>query len=300
MKRVVFALSAVCLCAPMARPVAAQVPTVPPQVIWVFREDVKPARAQLHETVEQSYAQHWAKGGVKPYLALDAISGNASEAMFVSSYPTWQAFEDDLKAFNKASSGPEFVSLAKQEAELVNGVRGTVATYREDLSYRGDRLMQQLPQARYVMMRTINVKPGHEENFADVQHEVIKTHAEAKIDEEWVMYQVTAGAPAGTYLFFQPIKSLKDVTALDDMHKKYLDGLSADLKARRRQLAESGINFDQRDLYAFNPKESYVSTEFAAASPEFWTTPKTAAVAKPAEKKGAEKLEAKKPEPRKP
>jgi hypothetical protein len=283
----------------MARPVAAQVPTVPPQVIWVFREDVKPARGYLHEAVEHGYAQHWAKSGVKPYLALDAISGNASETMFVSSYPTWQAFEDDFKTFGKASSGPEFASLAKQEAELVSGVRAMVATYREDLSYRGDRLVQQLPQARYLMVRTIRVKPGHEENFADVQHEVIKTHAEANMDEEWVIYAVAAGAPAGTYLFFQPIKSLQDVTALDDMHKTYLGGLSADLKTRRRQVEENDISFEQRDLYAFNPRESYVSTQFAAASPEFWT-PKTAAVAKTVEKAGLEKVQAKKPEPTKP
>jgi len=268
-------------------------------VIWVFREDVKPARGNLHATVEHGYTQHWAKSGVKPYLALDAISGNASETMFVSSYPTWQAFEEDFAAYGKASSGPEFASLAKQEADLVNGVRAMVATYREDLSYHGDRLVQQLPQARYVMMRTIRVKPGHEENFADVQHEVIKTHAEAKMDEEWVIYQVQAGAPAGTYLFFQPIKSLKDVTALNDMHKTYLDGLSADLKTKRRQLEENDINFEQRDLFAFNPKESYVSTQFASAAPEFWT-PKTTAVAKSTEKTGAAKVEAKKLESPKP
>lgn len=298
MKRVVLALSAVCLCAPMARPVAAQVPSAPAQVIWVFKEDVKPARGYLHEAVEHGYAQHWAKSGVKPFLALDSVSGNASETMFVSSYPSWQAFEEDFKTFGKASSGPEYTSLAKQEAELVSGVRAMVATYREDLSYRGDRLVQQLPQARFVLMRTIRVKPGHEENFADVEHEVIKTHAEAKMDEEWVIYQVMAGAPSGTYLFFQPIKSLQDVTALDDMHKTYLSGMSAELKTKRRQLEENDINFEMRDLYAFNPKESYVSTQFAAASPEFWT-PKTA-VAKGAEKMGAEKVQAKKPEPSKP
>jgi hypothetical protein len=283
----------------MARPVAAQMPTTPAQVISVYREDVKPARGYLHQVVEHGYTQHWAKNGVKPFLALDAMSGNAAETMFVSSYPTWQAFEEDFKAYGKASSGPEFVSLAKQEAELVSGVRATVATYREDLSYRGDRLVQQLPQARYVMMRTIRVKPGHEANFADVQHEVIKTHAEAKMDEEWVIYQVTAGAPAGTFLFFQPIRSLQDVTTLDDMHKKYEDGLSAELKTRRRQLQENDITFEQRDLYAFNPTESYVSTQFAAASPEFWT-PKTTAVAKTAGKPGTEKLQARKPEPSKP
>jgi hypothetical protein len=273
-------------------------PTAPAQVIWVFKEDVKPARGSLHQAVEQGYTQHWAKSGVRPYLALDSISGNASETMFVSSYPTWQAFEDDFKTYGKASSGPEYAALAKQEAELVSGVRAMVATYREDLSYRGDRLVQQLPQARYVMVRTIRVKPGHEESFSDVQHEVIKTHAEAKMDEEWVIYEVVAGAPAGTYLFFQPVKSLQDQAAIDDMHKTYLAGLSADFKARRRQVAENDIAFEQRDLYAFNPNASHVSTQFAAASPEFWT-PKTA-VAKAAEKVGAEKVQAKKPEPRKP
>jgi hypothetical protein len=83
------------------------------------------------------------------------------------------------------------------------------------------------------------------------------------------------------------------------MHKKYVEGLSADLKTKRHQLEENDIAFEQRDLYAFNPNESYVSTQFAAASPEFWT-PKTTAVAKTSGKTGTEKLPARKPESSKP
>jgi hypothetical protein len=77
------------------------------------------------------------------------------------------------------------------------------------------------------------------------------------------------------------------------MHKKYREGLSTEMKAKLKQHASDDVTLDQRDLYSFNPKESLVSKEFAAADPEFWS-PKPAAP-KAAGKKGAEKAEAKKP-----
>src|SRR6185369_15170992 len=97
----------------------AQAPAGPPKVIMIYREDVKPARGNQHTAVEASYARIWGKAGAMPYLAMTAVTGSATDALFVSAYPSWEAVDKDMAAFDKGSSTPEFAAAAKQEADLI-------------------------------------------------------------------------------------------------------------------------------------------------------------------------------------
>jgi len=107
-----------------------------PKVLWIFREDVKPTRGAAHQKVEHRFAQFWEKAQVQPFLALDALSGNANEVVFISGYNSFESFEKDLQTFMTAPGRPNkagYEALARQEADLVNGTRSTVAIYRDDL-----------------------------------------------------------------------------------------------------------------------------------------------------------------------
>lgn len=84
-----------------------------PKVLWIYREDTKPARGSAHQRVEQGLAQHWAKNKVQPFLAMEALSGNATEVMFFSGYDSMAAFEKDYQVFGKASSGAEYDALGE-------------------------------------------------------------------------------------------------------------------------------------------------------------------------------------------
>src|SRR2546428_10890457 len=117
MKRTVcflLAISAVLLGAVCA---AAQTAPQLPKVLWIYREDTKPARGSAHERVERGFAQHWAKNKVEPFLALEAVSGNMTEVMFLSGYGSLAAMEKDYQNFGKASNGAEYEALQRQEAE---------------------------------------------------------------------------------------------------------------------------------------------------------------------------------------
>src|SRR5712692_748903 len=85
---------------------AAQTQPQLPKVLWIFREDTKPARGSAHEKVEHGFAQHWAKSNVQPFLAVEAVSGTATEVMFLSGYDSLAAMENDYQTFGKASNGP--------------------------------------------------------------------------------------------------------------------------------------------------------------------------------------------------
>jgi uncharacterized protein involved in type VI secretion and phage assembly len=102
--------------------------------------------------------------------------------------------------------------------------------------------------------------------------------------------------PRPTYLMFQPLKSLAEVDAFPQTHgQAYRDAIG---DAGRKKLAElfaSGIVSAETNIFAFNPKMSYVANETAAADPDFWTPkPKPAAKA-PAEGEKAPKKPAAKP-----
>ncbi len=257
-----------------------------PKVLWIFREDVKPSRASAHERVEQGFAQIWTKIHAQPYLSVDAVSGNANEVMFLSGYGSLASFEKDFQTFANASNGPmkaELEALAKQEAELVNAVRSTVALYRPDLSYLGDRFMGGLPKARYFEIATFRVRPGKDDSFAEGTKMYQTAYEKLNYERPFATYQVMSGAPAGTYLVFVPLNSLKDLDDSLAMRGKLMEAMGEENFKNMMKGAGEVFSSTESNIYAFNPKTSHVSKEFAAGDAEFWT-PKSKAVTQPAQK----------------
>src|SRR5207253_4203385 len=134
--------------------------------LWIYREDTKPARGSAHQRVEHGLAQYWAKNKVQPFLAVEAVSGVATEVMFFSGYDSLASMEKDYALFGKASSGAEYDALEKQEADLVNSVRSMVAVLRPDMSYHSERFMSVMPQSRYFSIETFRARLGHDADFA--------------------------------------------------------------------------------------------------------------------------------------
>lgn len=263
---------------------AAQTAPQLPKVLWIYREDVKPARGSAHEKVERGLAQHWAKNKVGAFLAVEAVSGNATEVMFLSGYDSLAAMERDYHAFGKGSNGPEYEALERQEAELVNGVRSIVAVLRPDLSYRPERLMNVLPQCRYFNIETFRVRLGHDADFAAGGKLFQAAFEKLKREQPYVMYQVIMGAPEGTYMLFSPMKSFKE---MDDEYANegaFMQAMGEEnMKNLMKGTGDVFVSMES-NIYAFNPNMSNVPKEVAAADPKFWT-PKPMAKRAPAVKK---------------
>jgi hypothetical protein len=267
----VFAVWAV-LAGPMVG-LAQSGPTLP-QVLVITREDVKPGKAMSHEQIEKGFARALAKHKVQPYLGMEALSGNAGEAMFISGYASFADFEKDNQTIGKAVNGPskaEFAGLNQQEADAVSGMQTWVAVYRPDLSYRADHLMTMLPQSRYFQVLSFRVRMGRDDDFVEASKLYLAAFENLKSERAYVMYQVVMGAPAGTYLLFSPLKSLKELD--DEMagEKAFMDAMGAENMQRLEKRSGDVFLSTKADLYAFNPEMSNVSKEFAAGDPKYWT-----------------------------
>ena len=243
-----------------------------PKIIWIYREEVRPARGATHEKVESRFAQLWKKAGVQPYLSLDAISGDANESIFIAGYNSFAELEKDFKTFDQVSSGPlknDYESLADQEAGLLNGAYSSIAVYRPDLSYLGDRFMGTLPKSRYIEVERFNVRFGRDDSFAMGAKAYQEVYRELNLEEPWVVYQVTSGAMGGTYLVLSSMDSLSDMDRHMARRLQIEQAVDSKMGNKMKDAGES-FSFVQADIYRLNPKTSNVSDEFAAADPSFW------------------------------
>jgi len=244
-----------------------------PRIIWIYREEVKPARTSAHDKVEQGFAQLWASLKVQPFIGMEAVSGNASEALFISGYDSFATYDKDFQIFMNASNGSkrmEMEQLEKQEADLVNGVRSVIATYRPDMSYLADRFMNDLPRSRYIQIETMRVRQGKDDSLAEGAKMFLDAYQKAGIQHPWVIYQVLSGSPAGTYMVFTPMNSMKDMDDELTMHQKVAEAMGEEKMKDMMKGSGEIFSFIERDIYSFNPKISHVSQEFAAMDPEFW------------------------------
>jgi len=271
MKKTTCLLLAVCSLLVSAMGASAQNAPQLPKVLWIFREDVKPARGSAHQRVEQGLAQHWAKANVAPFLAIEAVSGNATDVMFLSGYDSFASMEKDYALFGKNSSGAEYDALEKEEATLVNSVRSTVAVLRPDLSYHADRFMSVLAQSRYFNIETFRVRLGKDGDFEAGIKQFQSAFEKMKREQPYAVYQVTMGAPDGTYLLFEPMKSWKEVDDAYASMGAMVQAMGEDTFKNMMKGAGDVFVTMESNVYSFNPNMSHVSKEVAAADPKFWT-----------------------------
>jgi len=279
MKKVFFAALAVCLLVSGALPVLAQqAPPRPPNVLQIFREEVKPGKGAAHEKVEMGWPRAFAKANSSTYyLAVTSISG-PTEAWFITGYDSLAAWEKDSWANDSNPTlSAELQQLSAQDGELLSGVRSVVANYREEMSYQPSGTPP-LGQMRYFYVTTVRVRPGHESEYEQINKITREAHQKANIPERWSAWQVNYGMPRGTFIIFQPLKSLADVDAFPQTHGEAYQATIGEEGAKKlRELTNSAILTSETNIVAFSPKMSYPRKEWVEADRQFWTPKPVAA-----------------------
>jgi hypothetical protein len=277
-------LSALCLLMTGAIQAIAQPPAqqMPPPVLSIFREEIKAGRNAAHETLETGYVQalrqaKWPVNG----LAMTSASGT-NEAWFLTGYASFAALEKDRLDTGKNSTlQNRFDQLDQQDSEFRSGQRSMMAVFRKDLSYRPERIPPSLPKARYFNVLTVRMRPGHDVEFNQAVKMYLEALEKAQIEDGTAIYQVLSGAPGGTFLAFTPVKSLAEMDAGPARTQAINAALGPENGPKLLKLIADSFLTTETTLFAFSPKMSYVSKEWAAADPDFWT-PKPKLAIKPA------------------
>jgi hypothetical protein len=256
-------------------------PAGPPRVLQIYREEVKVGKGAAHEKFETNFVRAFAKAKWPThYLAIATITG-PSEAWFLTGYDSFDAWEKDRQAGEKAAAlMTELDQLGEKDAEFLTGGRSLAAIYRPDLSYRPGVNVYQM---RYFSVTTVRVRAGHFQDFEELRKLENAAHEKANVDEHFAVFQVISGAPGGTFLIFAPYKSLTEFDAYPVKHgKAYEDAVGEEGRKKERELASAAIFSSENYVFAFSPKMSYPRPETIAADPDFWAPKPKKAAAKPA------------------
>lgn len=254
----------------------APVGTERPKILQIIVEETKPGRGPAHEKTEMSWVSALRKGGDKsPYLAM--TSGD--KAWFLQPRASFAAAEQAIKeADANVAMTAEIGRITALDGELLSSTGAMWATHREDLSYRAD---WDVAKMRYYRVTVTRLNPGFGRDFEEVRKLVNEAHDKLKLDERWSLYEVVAGAPAGTYIIFQPMASLAEWDKVDQMHGKAYQEALGD---RPREFQRTGVKGSETMLFSFSPRMSYLPKEMTDRDPDFWA-PKPAPAPKKEEKK---------------
>jgi len=274
-------LLALAVAASSAPAPAQDAPLPIPNVLLIVREEIKPGEMPAHEQEAIHFVRLQRRANDRlgaeardGRIALVPVAGNENEVTYVWPYASFAELEKKRKAADSLASGAMRADFeALPDARLHASQRDMIASFRPDLSYnvgRGTRM----PQARYVSMQTLRLKPGHEDAYWDARRRILhKAYDAVGANAAFVVFQVRGGGQMGTYYIFRALKSLAELDT------NIMAAARAKMGADRDdwdKALDRAVLFNDVSYYAINPRLSIVPAEFAAqdtAGANFWNPP---------------------------
>jgi hypothetical protein len=240
----------------------------PSKVLRIVREEIKPARGAAHARAEEAYVRAGASSKLPAYwIGLSAITG-PSEAWFFSGYDSYDALEKENDAVNGAV-GKQLEAADDGDAQFRTGTRVYLLELNEDLSYQ---MRPTVKDMRYITVATVRVKPGYSRAFLEIRKALTAAHAKATVEEHWAFYEVTSGAPAGTYMILFGSSAMKDDDT-DPHTPAYRDAIGDEGRTKSEAFMREGIAGMDTVTFEISPQMSHVPAEWIAARPGFWKAP---------------------------
>jgi hypothetical protein len=263
--------------------VAAQDKPSIPKVLQITREFTKPGKAgMVHDKAESAFVQAMARAKWPThYIGMTSLSGK-QRALFLTQYGSFEAWEKDSQAVEKnAALSAALDRAGMADGELLDSVDQGVFVFNEELSLRP---RPDLSQMRYLEISAYHVRPGHDKDWNDAVKMVKSAYEKAVPEAHWGVFAQTHGGEGGTYLVLTSRKSLSELDQAFLDSKKFQEAMGEDGMKKLSELVAVAIESSQHNLFAFNPRMSYVADEWIKSNPDFWK-PKAAmpaAAAKPA------------------
>ncbi len=259
--------------------------TPPPKVLTITREYTKPGKAgSAHEKTESAFVQAMRNAKWPThYLAVDSLSGK-SRSLFLTGYDSFAAWEKDFQASQKNAALSAALDRAwAADGELLSETDGGTFMFREEYSLRPN---VDIAHMRYFEIGLFQVRAGHEKDWDDLMKLIIAAYEKIP-DAHWATYAGVYGFPNNTYVYFMALKSAEEIDKGFAEGKEFEAALGAEGLRKLGELSAASIEMSQTNLFAFNPRMSYVSDDWVKADPEFWKAKATSAPAaakKPADK----------------
>lgn len=253
----------------MAAQTQDETPSPAPKVLMVVTEQIKEGREAAHAKAEEAWPRIFQKGNVTSYYVGMTAESGPSEAWFLEPYDSFAGMEKS-RAEIQHSFAAELEAANVQDGDLRTGSRTLLAVYRNDLGYHQAEAMSSMPKCRHMGVTVLRIKYGHDADLVQLSKLLADGYEKSNSDQPVLIYQVVSGGPSGTYLLFSPMDSLAHLDLAPARVAAARQAMGERNQKRFDALAQDVVQLTESLLFAFDPRMSYVSKEFAAADPEFW------------------------------
>lgn len=273
MKRLFLLLTILLLVSGFANITAQERSMGPPPVLLIVREDIKPGKMAAHNTHSEAFSQIFGRLKAPAYrIAMLPVAGSENEVLYITALQSFAEMEKMQAETDKKLSEATGANrmgldrLDREAADLHAGMRDLMAIYRPELSFQPG---VDITKMRYMAVTTVRVRPGQEEQYSEYMRTVLNTVREKiKAELHVAAFQVIAGSPGTTFMFFRPIKSLAEYDLRIGARTR--KAMGDDQKKKADKMVSESVLFTETSVYAFNPRMSFVPEDFASRDPAFW------------------------------
>jgi hypothetical protein len=244
-------------------------PVTSMKVLQITREFVKPGKVgSIHDKAESAFVEAMRKAQWPTYyIGLTSLSGK-SRALFMTWYPSFDAWQKDGDAVQKnAALTASLERAAAADGELLESMDQDVFYFRDDMSLNTKK---DLSDMRYLEALVFHVKPGKDKDWEEVVKMAKEGYAKAVPTSHWGMYQQIYGGDPGNYVLFIKHKSLDEIDKGFGDGKQFEAALGEEGMKKFNELYASCVDVSEQQLFAVNPSMSYVKDEWIKADPDFW------------------------------
>jgi hypothetical protein len=240
-----------------------QQPQPPPPVLRIYREEVKPGMAAAHAKIEAGWPKALAKAAsAGHYIGVTAVAG-ANEALFFEPSDSFAALEKvDAQNEKNALLSADLERLSEEDSHVLNNSRTWLARFNAELSRPTS---EAFPSMRFVLVTTYRVRPGHNAEFTEFRRLLKSTQESQGSPNRYIVYNVTQGAPAGTFILLRALKSLGELDPAPNA-----PAFPQDVQKTINDLVAACLISSETSVYAIKPEISYPPKEFATADAAFW------------------------------
>lgn len=241
-----------------------------PHILQITREYTKPYKGgAAHDKTESAFvtANRQAKFPAN-YVGMNSLTGKA-RSLYMTRYASFAEWEKDNALMAKNTSFADEVERASlADGELLEEVDSAVYVQDEELSYNSHNDLQ---NHRFYQVFAFHVRPGHEKEWHELVKMVKDAHAKAGDKAHWGMYRLMFGGEGGTYVALTGDPSMSVIDDGFTGQKKYLEAMGGDEgMAKLDALFGAAVDTSHSEIFAVNPKQSYVSDEWSKGNAAFW------------------------------
>jgi len=237
----------------------AQGPTDPPPIVELVR---KPGIGT---------------GPIRPYgdahAAVDVVGMTAvtglPETWLLESHYSFASVEATDRALDSAGAFGAPSQGSNGQDKVLAPAHTMLLRYQPDLSYRPDQAIRLFPRARYFHVTIYRVRGASEADFARLVTLRRANLDSMNVDRPDIAYDVISGAPAGTYVFFAPVLSLRSMDEGMPNRPVYAERLAEERAKAKATIAPADVERENL-LLRIDPRLSFVSDAWASVDREFW------------------------------